>query len=314
MNIKKKPVFILRNTKILLHDIVDTSEHKCVLDEVRILINYSFPGIDFECVERAYSDVIKLFTGEYPGYRECTTAYHDLRHTMDVFLTMARIIHGAHVDGHVFDNEDVKIGLLSALLHDTGYILTDDDDSSSGGKYTLTHVKRSVDFMLKYFARNFYPLDEAKKASHLIESTSLTADFDSIPYASLDIQKLGKMIFASDMLGQMADRTYLEKLHLLYDEFVEGNVTEFKDEADLMRNTISFVEAIRSRIALELRSVDRYLKSHFKARCNINRDFYSESVQSNLDYLKTILSESGNNYHSKLKRMGILERVGKLSN
>ena len=112
----------------------------------------------------------------------------------------------------------------------------------------------------------------------------------------------------------MADRTYLEKLHLLYDEFVEGNVTKFKDEADLLRNTISFVEVIRSRIALELRSVDRYLKSHFKARCNINRDFYSEAVQSNLDYLKTILSESGNNYQSKLKRMGILERVGKLSN
>jgi hypothetical protein len=310
---KRKSVLILSNAKILLNDIVDTSAHKCVLDEVRIIINYSFPGIDFSRIEHVYYDVIKLFTGEYPGYRECSTAYHDLRHTMDVFLTMARIIHGAHIDGHVFDNEDVTLGLISALLHDTGYILTEEDESRSGAIYTLTHVERSVDFMIKYFVRNYYTLDEAKKASHLIESTSLSADFDRIPYASLDTKKMGKIIFAADMLGQMADRTYLEKLHLLYNEFVEGNITEFKDEADLLRNTITFVETIRSRIALELRSVDRYLKSHFRARCNINRDFYSEAVQSNLNYLKNILSESGDNYHSRLKRMGILERVGKLS-
>ena len=36
---KKRQETLLRNTKIFLNDIVDTAEHKCVLDEVRVIMN-----------------------------------------------------------------------------------------------------------------------------------------------------------------------------------------------------------------------------------------------------------------------------------
>jgi hypothetical protein len=308
---KNDPEVVLENKKIVLHDIVDTTDLKCVIDEVRALMNESYHDIDFQRLNATFTDVIKLFTGDYPGYKECSTAYHDLRHTMDVFLAMARIIHGAHAEGKLFHNSDVVLGLQSALLHDTGYIQTDDDEDGTGGKYTLTHVRRSVNFMIKYFVQKNYPSKEALQAAHLIESTSLTVDFDKIAYVSPDMKQIGKMIFAADLMGQMADRTYLEKLHLLYFEFVEGDITEFTDEEDLMKKTVGFVEAIRKRIENDLGSFSRYMKGHFKFRCNINRDLYSEAVQSNLNYLKEILSDE-EKYRSKLNRMGILERISNI--
>lgn len=232
------------------------------------------------------------------------TGYYDLRHTLDVFLALARIIHGASLQGEVFDDKDVMLSLVSALLHDTGYIQKDDDEEGTGGKYTLTHVKRSVEFMRKYFTENGFPDEDTLKAEHMIETTSLAADFEKIPYASKEISVLAKMLFASDLLGQMADRTYLEKLHLLY--------YEFSDEEALLRETERFSEVMLVRIMGEVESVSGYLQSHFKARCNINRDLYMESIKSNRNFLKEILADSGGDYRSKLNRMGILERMENL--
>jgi hypothetical protein len=311
---KKVPEIVLENRKIVLKDIVDTTDLKCVIDEVGALMREAYPDMDFWRVNVTFDDVVRLYTGEYPGYRECTTAYHDLRHTMDVFLAMARLIHGASAEGSLFTNRDTMLGLISALLHDAGYILTEDDDSPSGGKYTATHVQRSINFMIKYFVHNNFSSKEVRQAAHLIESTSITVNFEKIPYTSPHMRELGKMIFAADLFGQMADRTYLEKLHLLYYEFVEGNVTEFTDEEDLLRKTVGFVDAIRQRVANELDSFSSYMRGHFRRRCNIGRDFYSEAVQSNLSYLKMILSEDEDDYRLRLQRMGILERIENLRN
>jgi hypothetical protein len=45
-------------------------------------------------IARAFSDSANLFRGEYPGYRACDTLYHDMQHTLDVTLAMARLING----------------------------------------------------------------------------------------------------------------------------------------------------------------------------------------------------------------------------
>jgi HD superfamily phosphodiesterase len=305
----KDAELILRNTKIFLDDIVDMEDPHCVLDEVRTTVDMAFPGIDLDRLEMAHADTVRLFEGKYPGYKKCSTEYHDLRHTMEVFLAMARIIHGASIEGMRFDHGNVATGLVSALLHDTGYIQSVDDNDGTGGKYTLTHVSRSVDFMKIYFAENGYSAEDAASAECLIDSTSLTADFGKIPYPSDDIEVLGKMIFTSDLVGQMADRAYLEKLHLLYHEFVEGNVSEFSDETDLLKKTKEFVAIMRKRIMNELGSVDDYLRNHFRVRCNINRDLYSESIEKNIDHLEGLFSGDTDDYRTKLNRMGIIKRI-----
>ena len=312
----KDPEKILSNRKIFLDDICDMDTPSCVMDEVRDIVKMYKPDLDLEEVEKAHSDVVRLFEGKYPGFRECNIGYHDICHTMDVFLVMARLMHGVHIEGVrlveyqgniegvTFGHRDTVIALISALMHDTGYIQTSDDTEGTGGKYTQTHVARSVDFMREYFSKNGFSPEDADKAAQMIESTSLTADFKKMEYATAETRALAMMLFSSDLIGQMADRTYLEKLRFLYDEFVEGKVEMFSDEKDLMMQTTGFVKAMRERIMNELTNVEKYLMNHFKARCNIVRDLYLESIESNLKYLDELLKHPEIDYRTKLKRMG----------
>ena len=101
--------------------------------------------------------MVKLFRGNYPGYQKCNTWYHDLKHTTDCLLAMARLLHGASLNGLPLPDRDVVLGLTAALFHDTGYIQAEDDLEGTGAKYTLVHVERSVAFMEKYFARPAFP-------------------------------------------------------------------------------------------------------------------------------------------------------------
>jgi bifunctional pyridoxal-dependent enzyme with beta-cystathionase and maltose regulon repressor activities len=78
-----------------LSRLVDMSDPHRVFDEVKTILSMSFSEFDFETLNRVFEDVVRLFRGEYPGYRECTTEYHDLKHTTDTFMAMTRLIHGA---------------------------------------------------------------------------------------------------------------------------------------------------------------------------------------------------------------------------
>jgi len=76
----------------MLLDIRDNNE---ILKEVKFTTSLINPQFDFKYLDKAFSDVEKLFKGYYPGFKRCNTNYHDLRHTMLVVLAMARLIHGA---------------------------------------------------------------------------------------------------------------------------------------------------------------------------------------------------------------------------
>ena len=93
-----------------------------VMGEVRNIILLIYKKFDFNQFEQVFSDILKLFNGNYPGYRRCNTFYHDLSHTMDCLLVTAKLIHGAGLNGVGFTPRDVNLGLISALMHDTGYI------------------------------------------------------------------------------------------------------------------------------------------------------------------------------------------------
>src|SRR5438105_15010646 len=54
-----------------------------------------YPGADFAPLARAFDDFHALYEGRYPGYLACDTLYHDIRHTLDMTLAMARL-----GDGH----------------------------------------------------------------------------------------------------------------------------------------------------------------------------------------------------------------------
>ncbi len=105
-----------------LSRLVNTANPDHVLNEASTIVSMAFSEFDFETLNRVFTDIVRLFGGDYPGYRECTTEYHDLKHATDTFLAMARLIHGALIAGEHLTREQVMLGLVCALMHDTGFI------------------------------------------------------------------------------------------------------------------------------------------------------------------------------------------------
>src|SRR5512138_2999097 len=65
-----------------------------VRDAVLDLFAARFPGADLTPLACAFDDFKALFEGHYPGYLACDTLYHDMRHTLDMSLAMARLLDG----------------------------------------------------------------------------------------------------------------------------------------------------------------------------------------------------------------------------
>jgi hypothetical protein len=267
-----------------------------VMAEVKKIVLLMFRQFEFNQIDRVFRDILKLFSGNYPGYRQCNTLYHDLNHTMDCLLVTAEIIHGAFVHGIRFEKRDVKLGLISALMHDTGYIQAVGDDEGSGAKYTLCHIARSIEFMEKYFNDHNFPLEYVPICSNLLRCTGLDVKIAEIKFQSREHEILGKILGTADLIGQMADENYPEKLHFLYSEFKEGGVPGFENELDFLKKTPSFWKMVKKRFALELGQVDLYLCDHFRVRWGIDQDLYRKAINRNIERVRFILKNFGVNH------------------
>jgi hypothetical protein len=261
---------------------------------------------DFTALDRVFQDVVKLFRGEYPGYQKCNTCYHDLKHTTDCLLAMARLIHGASIHGLTFPDQDTALGLIAALLHDTGYIQTNDDSEGTGAKYTLIHVERSVAFMEKYLPQAGFSSRDLNYCRCCVHCTGLEIRVKDIRFESSHHQDVGLMLGTADLLGQMADRTYLERLPFLYWEFEEGKVPDFQSEIDLLRKTPAFWEFTQQRFVVDLGNKDRFMRDHFRVRWGLDRDLNRETIETNIAYLKFILENHASEYQRYLRRGGLM--------
>ncbi len=298
MKIEKKD----RNKEPCLADLVNMKKPEDVMSEVKKIISMEIKGFDFIFLNHTFKDITLLFSGKFSGYRGCNVFYHDLRHTTDTFLAMARLIHGYLVKGEQFSEKNINLGLISALIHDTGYIQQSNDNIGTGAKYTLDHVARSIDFMKQYLKQNDYSEADIKFSENSIICTDLTSNIKEIDFSSHEEEIISKMLGSADLLGQMADRTYLEKLNPLYAEFKEGNVPGFENEFDLAKKTIGFKDIIMGRLEDDLGNQKRYMIHHFKNRWDIDKDMYSEAIERNMKYLKLILDKSGESYNKHLRR------------
>lgn len=289
--------------------LVDLSDHKKVFEEVEIVTRSIFPSFDFQYVSRAFWDVETLFNGEYPGYRACNTEYHDIRHTHQVLLAMLRLMHGAFLSGIRFSEKEINIALIGALMHDTGYIQKSSDDTGTGAKYTLIHIQRSIGFIKNYFAGNAYLENSTPDFTDILNCTGLTTKTSIIKFSSSNIGLLGNMLGTADLLGQMSDRLYLEKLLVLYIEFNEAGVKGFTSELNLLEKTIGFYEMTKKRFVDELGGVNKYAVHHFRERWNIDRDLYADAINRNIEYLGKLLADHHDDYLSFLRRGGLPQKL-----
>lgn len=299
---------------VQLSRLVDMENPHAVLNEVENIVSTLFTDFDFEMLDRVFTDIVQLFGGEYPGYSSCQTQYHDLKHTTDTFLAMARLTHGAILKGENLTRDQVMLGLLCALMHDTGYIRSFDDEGSTNTHDVLTDIRRSIAFMDRYRSDHGLSSEIFNHCSVILTCTDLTADITEIHFPSREIELLGKLLGTADLLGQMADRTYLEKLLFLFYEFRDGGVMGYDNELDLLKKTRDFYAMIRQRITKDLSGVNEYMRHHFKARWDLDRDLYIEAVENHISYLRFILKHHEKDYRDHLRRGGLVKRLNGKTN
>jgi hypothetical protein len=261
-----------------------------VAREIRTIILLGYKNFNFNQFEQVFGDILKLFHGHYPGYRRCNTVYHDLSHTLDCLLVTAKLIHGAGLNGIVFTHRDVTLGLISALMHDTGYIQAEEDNTGTGAKYTVSHIQRSIEFMKKYFHEHGFPSEYLPICRDFLRCTGLDVKIAEIKFQSREHEILGKILGTADLIGQMANEKYLEKLPFLYDEFKEGGVSGYNNKFDLLKKTPAFWEMVKKRLDIELGHVDRYLLDYLRVIRGINQDLYRQAIERNMEQLQSFLA------------------------
>jgi len=299
------------NEAALMH-FVNMDDPQSVLKEVKTTVLMIFPTFDFASLDLAFSDFVDLFAGNYPGYRKCNTRYHDLKHTTDTFMALARLIHGATTKGIKITRRGVSLALISALMHDTGYIQTTDDQTGTGAKYTLTHVNLSIDFMSNYFMDKGFPREDFIFCRNIVSCTGLDVGLGRIQFTNSENKLLGKMLGTADLQGQMADRGYLAKLIYLYHEFREGGVPGYSSELDLLKKTPDFYQMTLKRFEERLGDVWRYMRHHFKSRWGLDEDPYKTTIEAHITYLEHTLRYHLDDYREYLRRGCLVPDVGEL--
>jgi len=279
---------------------VQVSSVPAVKRAVEELYSQTWPSGKVERLETAFSDFERLFNGHFPGYLGCDTVYHDLQHSLDDTLAMARLLAGydrSHAVEQRLGAERAMMGIVVALFHDAGYIRqTDDTMHRNGAEFTRTHVGRSAQFLARYLP-TLGLADWVPVATQIVHFTGYEVPFDQIRLDDPRDRKVGHLVGTADMMAQMADRCYLEKCRdRLYPEFVlggvavsRGNEGELKviygSGLDVLRSTPEFVaETMRTRLDGEFSGAYRYIEALYGGR-----NPYMEAIDASLVYLKQIL-------------------------
>jgi len=246
-----------------------------------------------------------LYDGHFPGYRQCTVEYHNYFHTLTVFAAASRLIDGCILSGMELKSDDVSDILISALLHDVGYLQKSEDVIGTGAKNTKIHVDRSAAFAIRQATTFGLSPERGPRVGRLILGTDLGKQWDTFEFLDEMESRAAKILAAADILGQMADRAYLEKLLFLYHEFREAGFEGYLTAFDILKRTASFYDSIKVRLDDTLGEVSHHYLEHFAKRFGIERDLYREAIERHMAYLGSILDDDTVNFRKKLKRLDL---------
>lgn len=273
---------------------VDTKDPAAVEKEIQAAYQEMFPQGDAAFVPTALGWLKDCFAGNYKDYQASDARYHDLEHTLQGTLCMARLLHGRHLSNAkpVLTQRMFELGLLAILLHDTGYLKKREDAGGTGAKYTFTHVTRSVGFAEEFLTEKGFAIKEIRTVQNMIRCTGVNVDLTRIPFQS-ELEKIvGFALGTGDLLGQMAAEDYVEKLPILYSEFEESarfyegkmiGLTGFASAEDLMRKTPDFwSKYVLPKITNEFWGIHRFLNKPYPNGPN----WYLQQVETNVQKLR----------------------------
>jgi hypothetical protein len=280
---------------------VQVSSPAAVRDAVRELFSQAFPGASFDRLWLAFYDFEQLFNGKYPGYNGCDTTYHDMQHTLDMTLAMARLMVGYDRSMQLSERlgaARAQMAIVTALFHDAGYIRHKERDSEfkNGAEFTLYHVSRSADFLRRYLPR----LGMTKHigvASMIVHFTGYELDLDEIELDDPRDIICGHLLGTADLIAQMSDRCYLEKCRdRLYKEFVLGGIAienakpgeymvRYESGVDLLKKTPLFYQQVsQQRLQKKFNRAYRYMEVLYGGE-----NPYVAAMKSNMGHLVRVL-------------------------
>jgi hypothetical protein len=272
-------------------DIAET--HHAVVD----LYLASFPRGRTQVIDDAFGWAKAAFAGQYADYQPNDAKYHDLEHTLQGTLCLARLLRGYKEAGAepALTQRSFELGIIAILLHDTGYLKKRDDTTGTGAKYTLTHVTRSAEFAANLLMEKGFNPQEIKCIQNMIRCTGVNANLSAIPF-QCDLERVaGFALGTADLLGQMAAEDYIDKLGILYQEFEESNRYNnrppgpgvFTSLDDLRRKTPLFWEKyVIPKINNDFLGLYRYLARPYPDGPNE----YIDRIRANIERLERQLS------------------------
>ena len=291
------------------HDVTDricTTDLGEVLAEVRRIHRGLYNGSPTTSVDRAFTDIGRLYRGEHPDYLPCDTEYHDIQHVLDVTLAMARLMDGYERSRRngapALPAAGFALGVTTALFHDFGYLRRRNDKRHRyGAEYTLTHVTRGSKHLEGYLPKIGLKR-YAKTGATLVHYTGYERPAETIPVNDTLMRRIGHMLGTADIIAQMSDRCYLEKCRdRLYPEFVLGGLASkklpggrtqvlFSSGDDLVRKTPGFYMNAAKRLDLQLARAYEYAERHFDGQ-----NLYLEEMHKNVRYAKAVGEAGGRN-------------------
>jgi hypothetical protein len=221
-------------------------------------------------------------------------------------------MHGLHISGTRLADDEITMIMISALMHDIGYAQREDEKNGTGAQYTQIHVDRSIAFMWKYIAEKNFPATFAEPLKFIILCSNPTLNIADIPFPDEKTRLLGKILGTADLTGQMADRSYLEKLLFLYLEFEEAGFGNYQTIHELLRNSHIFYVSTLLRLREQLGGINVKLSFYFKYWYGVENNYYLESIEKNIAYLDKITSHDDDYHHIMLKRSGIVKKTERL--
>lgn len=296
---------LLTDTLLDLTGTVRLDSAPAVASAVTRLLAERFPDDELNpaFLRQSFVDIAAAFWGEYPGYLRCDTPYHDLRHSLDTALLVARMVDGYQVlNGDTdarLNGQEATLAVLLALFHDIGFLRRTDEAHLCGAQLVREHEQRSVDFVRRYLAGGL--LADYADSAELIHVTSFVRDAADVLQGHRSQQAaIARMIGSADLISQISDRCYLERCRdYLYREFSAAGIDRtvgpdgreqqlYLDGDDLLTKTPGFYDhLVRVRLESVFGNMQKVLAAHFNGW-----DPYADSIAINLAYLRRLIAEN----------------------
>lgn len=185
--------------------------------------------------------------------------YHNVEHTILVSLVGQEILRGKHIlEGNV-SRQDWLTSIVSWLCHDIGYIkgICRNDQPDQGlyviglddmmislpqgatdASLTSYHVDRGKRFVDEYFSD--HPSIDCAIVKRNIELTRFPVPADNAHQDTINYPGLTR---AADLIGQLSDPRYLQKIPALFGEFEESGANKilgYHNPGELRQNYPNF--------------------------------------------------------------------------